>query len=498
MEWINYTTLKELGYPGYLKQDGPEKILQFGEGNFLRAFADYFFDIANEKNDWNGKIVLVQPNSSNPEKADRINRQQGLYTLYLKGIERGQIINEKRIISVVSRCLNARRDFDEIIEIGKSEALEYIISNTTEAGIIYDPDADFQQFPPTSFPAKLTRVLYERFRAGQKGVIILSCELIDHNGKELQKCVEKHSHDWGLGQDFLQWLTEENLFCSTLVDRIVTGGPDSPQQTAEIEKENQYRDGFVDIGEIFGVWIIEGPAWLSEKLPFQNTNLNIQVVPDVMPLKKRKVRILNGAHTALSLGAYLAGENTVDGCMQNEILRTFLQKMIYKEIIPVLPLDQDDLIQFATEMEDRFRNPFIAHKLLSISLNSTAKWRARDLPTLIEYQAKYGLLPPCLTMGFAAYIAFYTNHIQQKTADGLLCLREKEEAYLVQDDPFVLDFYYNHRNDDPQVLVPAVLSNKAMWGQDLTRISGLEEQIIRDLIRIRRQGAEKAFASCIE
>ena len=498
MELLNYATLEQIGYDGFLKKEAPEKVLQFGEGNFLRAFADYFFDIANEKNDWNGKIVLVQPNSPDAEKAERINRQQGLYTLYLKGIENGRTVNKKRIISAVSRCLNARRDFAEVIEAGKGKDLEFIISNTTEAGILYDPEAAFQDFPPASFPAKLTRILYERFRAGQKGVVILSCELIDHNGKELQKCVEAHSRDWNLGQEFLQWLTEENLFCSTLVDRIVPGNPKDRKQAEEMETENRYRDLLADIGEIFGVWVIEGPSWLAEKLPFQNTGLDIQVVPDVMPMKKRKVRILNGAHTALSLGAYLSGENTVGGCMKNATLQAFLQKMIYEEIIPVLPLDQQDLIRFAKETEDRFRNPFIEHELLSISLNSTAKWRARDLPSLLEYLQQRGRLPACLVMGFAAYMAFYSSQILERNQDGLLCRRENGDSYTVRDDGYVLDFYYDHREEEAAALTHAVLSNERMWGQNLTLIPGLEEKIAADLRLIRSEGAEKAFACCLD
>lgn len=497
MELLSYTTLEKNGYGGYLKKSAPEKVLQFGEGNFLRAFTDYFFDIANEKKDWNGKIVLVQPNSSNTEKADRINRQQGLYTLYLKGIEKGRVINEKRVISAVSRCLNAQRDFAEVIEVGKGKDLQFIVSNTTEAGIVYDPQAKFEQLPPPSFPAKLTRILYERYQAGQNGVVILSCELIDHNGKELQRCVEAHSRDWQLGEDFLRWLAEENLFCSTLVDRIVPGNPREPEQIAQMEEENQYRDLLTDIGETFGVWVIEGPSWLAEKLPFQNAGLNIQVVPDVMPLKKRKVRILNGAHTALSLGAYLSGKNTVGDCMENEILQAFLREMVYQEIIPVLPLERKDLTDFAQEMEDRFRNPFIAHELLSISLNSTAKWRARDLPSLLEYLQLKGTLPPCLVMGFAAYIAFYSSNIKEHTREGLLCQRENGDVYTVRDDGYVLDFYYTHRTDQPQSLVRAVLANQRMWGEDLTQVPGLEEKITADLNLIRSQGAEKAFASVL-
>lgn len=496
MKTLNYKLLEEIGYTGYIKKEAPEKVLQFGEGNFLRAFVDYYFDCANEKAGWNGKVVMVQPRGT--EHADTMNRQEGLYTLYLQGSENGKKVQQKRIISVASRCISAVRDFEELLRTACQDELEYIVSNTTEAGIVYDPEASFDQNPPVSFPAKLTRALYERYKAGKNGLVILSCELIDNNGKELQKCVEKHIADWNLGGRFLEWIRRDNLFCSTLVDRIVPGRPQNPKEYACLEEENGYHDALMDVGECFGVWVIEGPAWLEEKLPFKKAGLNVHVVPDVTPYKKRKVRILNGAHTGFVLGAYLAGKEIVRECMQDDVIRGFMNQMLYKEIIPTLTLDKKDLMEFAEAVSDRFNNPFVDHQLMSISLNSTSKWRARNLPSFLEYIEEKGKLPVCLTMSLAAYIAFYSNHIQRREADGLICVRAAGNEYKVQDDAWVLDFYYEHRLDKAKDLVRAVLKNERMWGQDLTMIAGLEELVVKCLEYIREHGAREAYASCLK
>lgn len=495
MEKLNYEVLKKSGYKGFIKRNAPEKVLQFGEGNFLRAFVDYFFDCANEKTDWAGKGVLVQPIAQG--LTDMINGQEGLYTLYLRGSEKGQKVDVKRVISFVSRCIDPYRDFGALLEAACSDDLEYIVSNTTEAGIVYDKDSTFDQCPPNSFPAKLTRILYERFKAGKKGVIILSCELIDNNGKELEKCVNQHIDDWKLGDDFKNWINEENLFCSTLVDRIVPGRIRDAEEVKKLEAENGYQDDLMDVGECFGVWIIEGPQWLEDKLPFKKAGLNVQVVPDVTPYKKRKVRILNGAHTGFVLGAYLSGQDIVRDCMHNGTIKGFMNKMLYDEIIPTLPLDKQDLMDFAAAVEDRFNNPFVNHELMSISLNSTSKWRARNMPSFEEYVKEEKKLPVCLTMSLAAYIAFYSNDIQERTDDGMICRRPKGNTYKVQDDAWVLDFYYAHRNDTVEELVHAVLTNEKMWGTDLSRIEGLETKVTEDLINIRKNGAEAAYASCL-
>ena len=494
---LNYEVLAGTGYDGYILKDAPVKVLQFGEGNFLRAIVDYWFDMSNEKAGWNGKVALVQPIAQGLTQL--INEQEGLYTLYLRGSENGEKINRKRVISVVDACYNPydEADWAKIIEIAKSDDLEYVASNTTEAGMVYDPESSFDQVPPTSFPAKLTVLLYERFKAGKKGVVILSCELIDNNGKELQKVCNQHIDDWNLGEDFKEWMNNECLFCSTLVDRIVPGRIRDPKEVEELTKEHGYDDPLLDVGEVFGVWYIEGPEWLEEKLPFKASGLNVHVVPEVAPYKKRKVRILNGAHTGFVLGAYLAGQDIVRDCMHNDTIRGFMNKMLYDEVIPCLPLDKADCENFAAAVTDRFNNPFVDHLLMSISLNSTSKWKARNMPSFLEYIEKFGKLPEALTMSLAAYIAFYSSNIQRREEDGLICVRPKGNEYKIQDDGWVLDFYYDHKDADDKTLVHDVLSNEKMWDQDLTQIEGLEEKVLKDLELIRTEGAEAAYKSVL-
>ena len=497
MEQLCYETLEKAGYTGYLLKNAPERVLQFGEGNFLRAFADYWFDMANEKAGWNGKCVLVQPIAQGLTQL--INRQEGLYTLYLRGRQNGEKVDAKRVISSVSRCLNPyeKQDYDAMMDVAAGEALEYIVSNTTEAGIVYDPSCRLEDCPPASFPAKLTQVLLHRWRAGRPGVVVLSCELIDNNGKELLRCVNQYIKQWGLEEGFARWVNGDCTFCSTLVDRIVPGRIRDAAEAARLEDENGYRDALIDVGEVFGVWNIEGPEWLAEKLPFRAAGLNCPVVPDVTPYKKRKVRILNGAHTGFVLGAYLAGYDIVRDCMQDDVILGFMNRMLHEEVIPTLPLDRQDLEAFAAAVQDRFNNPCISPELMSITLNSTTKWRARNMPSLLEYAQTAGKLPPCLAMSFAAYIAFYSSDIQALTEQGLVCRRPKGNEYTVSDDRWVLEFYYSRRGVSDETLVHDVMTNEKMWGQDLTLVPGFEQAAAENLRRIRTEGARAAFAACL-
>ena len=497
MEQLCYETLEKAGYTGYLLKNAPERVLQFGEGNFLRAFADYWFDMANEKAGWNGKCVLVQPIAQGLTQL--INRPEGLYTLYLRGRQNGEKVDAKRVISSVSRCLNPyeKQDYDAMMDVAAGEALEYIVSNTTETGIVYDPSCRLEDCPPASFPAKLTQVLLHRWRAGRPGVVVLSCELIDNNGKELLRCVNQYIKQWGLEEGFARWVNGDCTFCSTLVDRIVPGRIRDAAEAARLEDENGYRDALIDVGEVFGVWNIEGPEWLAEKLPFRAAGLNCPVVPDVTPYKKRKVRILNGAHTGFVPGAYLAGYDIVRDCMQDDVILGFMNRMLHEEVIPTLPLDRQDLEAFAAAVQDRFNNPFINHELMSITLNSTSKWRARNMPSLLEYAQTAGKLPPCLAMSFAAYIAFYSSDIQALTEQGLVCRRPKGNEYTVSDDRWVLEFYYSRRGVSDETLVHDVMTNEKMWGQDLTLVPGFEQAAAENLRRIRTEGARAAFAACL-
>ena len=340
-------------------------------------------------------------------------------------------------------------------------------------------------------------MLYARYQAGKSGLVILSCELIDNNGKELQKCVNQYIDQWNLEDGFRKYINEDCTFCSTLVDRIVPGRIRDAAEVARLEAENGYTDPLMDVGEVFGVWNIEGPAWLEDKLPFKKAGVNCIVVPDVTPYKKRKVRILNGAHTGTVLGAYLAGYDIVRDCMHDDTILGYMNKMIYEEIMPTLPLEKEDMESFAAAVADRFNNPFIDHEILSISLNSTSKWLARNFPSFAEYVEMNKTLPKCLTMSFAAYIAFFSNDIQELNDKGLVCRRAKGNTYTCNDDRWVLEFYYDHRNDSVAELVHAVMTNEKMWGQDLTKISGFEAATVVNLTTIRAEGAHKAYASCL-
>ena len=499
MALLNYDVLKKSGYDGYILEDAPVKVLQFGEGNFLRAFVDYWFDLANEKAGWNGKCCLVQPIA--PGLAKMINEQEGLYTLYLRGSENGKKVDDKRVISSVAGGLNPyeEADYEKMMEVAVSDDLEIIVSNTTEAGIQYDPSCQKDDCPPASFPAKLTQVLYRRYQAGKSSIIMLACELIDNNGKELLKCVNQYIEQWGLEDGFKKYVNEDCTFCGSLVDRIVPGRIRDAEEVKALDAKNGYEDPLTDVGEVFGVWVIEGDEKLNDVLPFKKAGLmdKVFVVPDMSPYKKRKVRILNGAHTGFVLGAYLAGENIVRDCMNDEVIKGFMNKMPYDEVIPTLPLDKDDLLKFASAVSDRFNNPFVNHELMSISLNSTSKWKARNMPSFLEYIKEEGKLPECLTMSLAAYIAFYSNDIQALTEAGLVCRRPAGDEYTVSDDRWVLEFYNNHKSDSEEALVHAVLTNEKMWDQDLTKIEGLEAKVVENLKKIHTEGARAAYASCL-
>ncbi|WP_097002739.1 tagaturonate reductase [Lacrimispora amygdalina] len=495
MEKLSYQTLEKLGYDGYLLKEAPERVLQFGEGNFLRAFVDYFIDVLNEKTGFNSKVVLCQPIA--PGLADMINEQEGLYTLFLRGFENGRKVNDKRVISCVSRCLNPYKDYETVLACAENPDLRYIACNTTEAGITYDPSCQFTDVPADSYPGKLTQFLYRRFekfgREASKGFVILSCELIDNNGKELEKCVLSYARQWNLGDEFINWIKAENIFCSTLVDRIVTGYPRN--EAAAICEELGYQDNIIDTGEVFGFWVIEGPDSLKKELPFEEAGLPVIICGDHKPYKQRKVRILNGAHTSFVLGAYLAGQDIVRNCMDDEVICGFMNKTIYDEIIPTLTLPEEELKSFAASVTERFKNPFIDHALLAISLNSTSKWKARVMPSLKGYVEKNHALPSCITASFAFYIAFY--HGTTLTEDGLTAARPAGDTYTVKDDKQILQFFYEHKDEDAAALTHSVCTNTEFWGEDLSAIPGFEEAVSGYLKDIEEKGAYAVMKECL-
>lgn len=496
MQKLSYQILKNTNYNGYLLENAPEKVLQFGEGNFLRAFTDHFIDVLNEKTNFNGKVVVVQPRPrrSSHTIADSLNEQEGLYTLYLRGFENGQKVSKKRVISCISRCLNAYDDYDKVMMCAENPELKFIISNTTEAGIIYDPSCQFSDTPALSFPGKLTQFLYRRFKKfgneTGKGFILLPCELIDDNGKALEECVLKYAVQWQLGDDFIRWIREENTFCSTLVDRIVTGYPSDTSE--KLNYENNYIDSVIDTGEIFGFWAIEGPAWLKSELNFEKAELPVIITNNQKPYKNRKVRILNGAHTSMALGAYLAGQDIVRNCMSDEVISKFVNKLIYDEIIPTINLPKEELYSFAVSVTERFKNPFIDHSLLAISLNSTSKWKARVLPTVKDFIKQTGTLPKCLVTSFALYIAFYRNG-KEIRQDSLYAIISDNISYVISDDKKVLEFYYAHRKDTSRDLAYAVCRNIDFWDEDLTKIPGFADETALILELIEAEGVRQVM-----
>ena len=425
----------------------------------------------NEKAAFNGKVCLLQPIPGGDAVRNAINEQEGLYTLYLRGFENGERVNSKRIISSVSRCTNPYLDNEAFLANAQNPDLRFIVSNTTEAGIAYDSSCKFDDAPSSSFPAKLTRFLYERYKHfGEekgKGFIVLSCELIDHNGRELEKCVKRYAADWNLGDGFSKWLQGENVFCSTLVDRIVTGYPRT--EADAINAANGYVDNVIDTGECFGFWVIEGPKSIADELGLDKVDLPIIVVDDHTPYKQRKVRILNGAHTSFVLGAYLKGFDIVRDCMNDDGVRAFMEETIYSEIIPTLSLPEKELKDFAASVTERFKNPFIDHRLLDISLNSVSKWKARCLPSVKAYFEKFGKSPMNLASSFRALVEFYSRG-EKWTADGAaLEAKRGSETYLVRDDKAVLEWFYARRGMELKSLIEECAANAAFWGEDINK-----------------------------
>lgn len=321
MEQLSYEALRRRHYSGYLLDRAPERVLQFGEGNFLRGFADYFIDVMNERVNFQSKVVVVPPASAG--KTGRINSQEGLYQLCLRGRLDGAAVDQRRVISCISRAVDVYEAYEAFLETARNPDMRLIISNTTEAGIVYDPSCTPEDRPPASFPAKLTRLLWERYQAGLPGYLILPCELIADNGAVLRDYVLRHARDWALGEGFLRWLEEENTFCSTLVDRIVTGYP--REQADAMNRAFGLEDRLLDVAEPFGLWVIEGPEELAEQFPAPQAGLPVKFVPDHHPYKEQKVRILNGGHTAMVAAAYLAGHDIVRDSMADPAVRAYLE-----------------------------------------------------------------------------------------------------------------------------------------------------------------------------
>ncbi len=434
-----------------------ETVIQFGEGGFLRGFVDYFFHKLQEKGLYDGKIVVVQPIEKG--MCQMLADQNCEYNLFLRGINNGQVVNEHTHVTSISRALNPYTQDEDYIALATSPDLRVLVSNTTEAGIEYLGTEKLTDTPPKSYPAKLTQFLYKRFQAGLKGLILLPCELIDNNGDNLKACVLKYADLWELGDEFKTWVNTENDFCNTLVDRIVTGYP--RDEVEELTKQLGYTDNLIDTAEIFHLWVIQGNH--EDELPFNKAGYNIVWTDDVKPYKKRKVRILNGGHTSMVLGAYMYGLNTVGDCMKDKTVSAFLKKCLFDEIVPTLGNSETD-IQFAKDVLERFSNPFIKHQLLSIALNSVSKFQVRVLPTILEYKEKFGKYPEALTFSMAALIAFYRT---DKANDGAEIMEYMKDAS-----------------------VEDIMKREDYWHADLTEMIPKVKEYY-DLIE--REGMEEAY-----
>lgn len=474
-------TLNRQDFPG---PNYPTKVIQFGEGNFMRAFVDWQLDVLNETTDLQAGITLIRP--INTDFPPSLNTQDGLYTTVIRGLnEQGEAVSDARLIRSVNNEINPYQDFAGYLALAHNPDIRFVFSNTTEAGISYHEGDSIDDAPPVSFPAKLTRLLLERFNhfngAPDKGWVIIPCELIDYNGDALKALIQRYAQEWQLSPAFLDWLETANTFCSTLVDRIVTGYP--REEAPALEAQLGYHDAFLDTAEHFYLFVIQGPAWLAEALKLTECSLNIRIVDDIKPYKERKVAILNGAHTALVPVAWLCGLETVGEAMQDEDVRHFVEKAINQEIIPVLDLPAAELREFADAVTGRFQNPYIRHQLLSIALNGMTKFRTRILPQLLAGQ-QGNTYPVRLTFALAALIAFYRGE-------------RAGETYPLQDDEQWLTRYQQMwprvgADLSLQELVDTVLRDKAHWGEDLTLLPGLTAQVTASLENILVQGMRQA------
>ena len=459
----------------------PIKVVQFGEGNFLRAFVEYAFQTLNKGVGFNAGIAVVQPIDRG--MVSMLNDQDGLYTLFTKGINDGKEVEEKELITTIVKAIDPYANFAAYLDLAKEPDLEFIISNTTEAGIAYVASDTFNMEPPSSFPGKLTKFLLERFShfkgAHEKGLSIIPCELINYNSDTLKQIILDYIALWRLSDDFRDWVLNSCTFHNTLVDRIVPGYPKD-----EIEAYNtqlDYSDNLIVSAETFFLWVIEGGEDLKKKLPFHKTDLDVKIVKDMQPFRTRKVRILNGAHTAMVPFSILYGNDTVKETVVENFTGPFIRSLVFDEIIPTLDMEKAELEEFADAVFDRFRNPFIKHQLSSIALNSISKFKVRVLPSLLEYVKREKKLPLKTVFALACLLRFYKGDWNGKS----LLLNDNAEI--------MTEFAEIWKSKDLEMVVDKSLKNSGYWGEDLTKVKGLTEAIISALDNIDIYGIQEGF-----
>lgn len=470
--------------------DRPVKILQYGEGNFLRGFVDYMIDVANEKEVMNGSVVIVK--AIEYGSLDSFQQQECQYTLSLRGIEDGEEKTVNRIITSIAEAVGAYEEYEKYAAYAKSDTIRFIVSNTTEAGIVFDETDIFDAKPPKTYPGKLTKFLFERYQyfngKPEKGLIIIPCELIENNGRVLKQCVIRFAKLWGLEPGFKEWIEKSCIFGSTLVDRIVTGYP--KEEAEDIYRHLGYQDALLDTAELFGLWVIESEKSFADELPLDKAGLPVVFTDDQKPYRERKVRILNGAHTSFVLASFLAGNNYVLESMQDKDIRDFMTRTVFDEIIPTLTLPEEELVSFANSVIERFENPYIKHALLSISLNSVSKWKSRCLPSFKEYVKRYGKLPRHLTFSLAALLCFYRS---RDFNNGTLTGYRGEQGYTILDDRNVLEFFANASSLPNHEYVRSYLSTDIFFGEDLSVYEGLADLVTGYINKIEEHGMRKAI-----
>lgn len=472
------------------KTERPVRVVQFGEGNFLRAFVDYMIDIANEKGKFDGDIVLVKPIETG--SLEIFYRQQCQYTVSLRGIVDGEAKILDRQVTSVADAVDSYGEYGRYMRLAEIDTLRFVVSNTTEAGIVFDERDQFGWEPPRTFPGKLTKFLYHRYETfcgdRSKGLVMLPVELIDDNGIMLKKCVLQFIRLWNLGEAFEEWVNEACVFTSTLVDRIVTGYPLETQ--GEEWERLGYEDRLMVTGEPFALWVVESPADISAELPLPDAGLPVIFTEDQKPYKQRKVRILNGAHTSFVPASYLCGNDTVKQSMEDGDIRQFMMGMVFDEVIPTLALPEAELKEFAEAVIERFENPYVKHRLLSISLNSVSKWRARCMPSLLGYVEKFGRLPARLTFSLAALMAFYSG---AKMRDRALMGTRDGQEYPIMDDGEVLEFFRETCGMDSAAFTERFLGREDFFGRDLNQVEGLTAGVAACLEDIRKNGMRAAL-----
>lgn len=448
----------------------PTKVIQFGEGNFLRAFIDWQIQQMNKQGLFQGGIAVVQPIGKGMTKV--LDEQDDLYTTLLEGKLNGQKVQDHEIIESINETIRPYEDYQSYLDLAKNDDIQFIFSNTTEAGIAFDENDNLTDQPQNSYPGKLTALLYERFKLGKKGFQIIPCELINHNGNTLKEIVLKYAQLWNLGQDFVDWINQENDFYATLVDRIVPGYP--KERAAGLEKEWNYHDRLIVKAEPFLIFVIEGDKKLEKLLPLKEAGLNVVVTDDMQPYRNRKVSLLNGPHTTMSPIARLAGIDTVGQVMKDPDFYKFINDEMYQEIIPTVALPEQELNDYAEGVKERFENPYVNHELSSIALNSISKFQARLLPTFKRYFDKEKKLPLRITLALASYLKIYAG----------------KADFAPEDTPEVLAEFKELRQKDNYV--QAALADEKLWGEDLTQFSGLIDLVKQDLQIIDQQGSRKA------